>query len=197
MEAVYLAGVSFSLAVDAMSVSMAEGLCRGYRNGAWRSLALLPPAFGAAQAGMTAAGWGVGTLMPAGWIDAGRLCAGAALCLLGGKMIREGMHGGREEEKRCRGEEGDSMSACRILFLSLATSVDAFVVGFALRMRGERVLLPAVVIGLVTLVLSAGGVAAGGACRNLSGDGDRVEWPVVFAGTILILLGMDAVREVL
>ena len=74
--------------------------------------------------------------------------------------------------------------------LAVATSIDALAVGISLAMTGDGIAVPAVVIGVVTMLLSMIGVQVG----SRFGDryGSRAE---ILGGAILILIGVKIVLE--
>lgn len=83
------------------------------------------------------------------------------LCLIGAKMLYDAVLGDAEDEQ-CPVEEDARMeSLSRLLLLSIATSIDALAVGISLGALGRDILLPALVIGVVTFVLSLVGVLVG------------------------------------
>ena len=76
------------------------------------------------------------------WIAFGLLTA------IGGKMIYEALKGDAEEAER-----KDPTKGASLVVLSVATSIDALAVGLSLALLGVEIWYPALVIGLVALVL--------------------------------------------
>ena len=74
------------------------------------------------------------------------------------------------------------------MVLCVATSLDAMAVGLSMAMIGTPVWSPAVVIGLVTLSLSAVGLGLGGKLGEKFGK--RIE---ILGGLILIGIGLRVV----
>jgi putative Mn2+ efflux pump MntP len=72
-----------------------------------------------------------------------------------------------------------------LILLSIATSLDALVVGFSLGILGAGILLPAGVIGITALAMTAVGMLLG----THIASGFR-GWAEAFGGVILILLGI-------
>ncbi len=81
--------------------------------------------------------------------------AGGILLLLGLLMLRDARRGGQAPE------EAGTLSAGRILVLSLATSVDAMSVGFTFAMLDAPLWTPAALVLAVMGTLAAAGVALG------------------------------------
>ena len=77
-----------------------------------------------------------------------------------------------------------------LVLLSLATSIDALAVGFSLSMVNQAIWLPAMIIGLVTVVMSVVGLYLGQ--RLSSVFGSRVE---ILGGLILIFIGAKILGE--
>lgn len=71
-----------------------------------------------------------------------------------------------------------------LLFLSIATSIDAFAVGIRFSLLNVKIITPACIIGIVTFILSMAGVVIGKKVGHLFER--KIE---VFGGVILILMG--------
>ena len=102
----------------------------------------------------------------------------ALLAVIGGKMIREGLH--EQDEKR-------SLKGSALLIQGIATSIDALSVGFTI---AEYSLLSALaeslIIGAVTFGICLAGVRLGGKIgKRFSGKAS------VAGGIILILIGIE------
>ncbi len=168
--------IAVGLAMDAFAVS----LCKGFalRKVAVREMLIAGLWFGAVQAAMPIAGFCLGSsfydLISAydHWV------AFLLLLLIGANMIREALSGGDE------GKDPD-MSPKAMLPLAVATSIDALAVGISLSMEEADVLVPAAVIGAVTLAISAAGVKLGSLFGDRYGSGAEA-----VGGAILILIGL-------
>lgn len=139
------------------------------------------------QASLAVAGWFLGSTV----VDYINLYdhwfAFAILSFLGGKMIYDGIrHWHTEEGKRTF----NPLSFKTMFSLALATSIDAMAVGLSLSIVNYPITRPAVVIGVVTLILSSIGVVAG------SKVGGRYNHKInVIGGVILILIGLLILAE--
>lgn len=175
------------LAMDAFAVSVSCGLAFDRREH-WAA-ARIAFAFGAFQAIMPALGWfagiGMRTLIEHfdHWIACGLLAA------VGGKMIAEAWRGGED------GERGLTVPGpARLLMLAIATSLDALAVGLTLAVIEVPIATPAVVIGVVTFLISYLGIVLGHELENLMGP--RLKRGIqVAGGLVLIAIGVRIVLE--
>lgn len=169
------------LALDAMAVSVAAALTSGRVR--HRDALVMAAVFGAFQAGMPLLGAALGSAVRPYVEHVAPLLEGAVLVGLGLYALRRA--GGDDAE-----DEVDFFSPRVLLGLGLATSVDAFVIGIALALGGEPLLPSAIVIGLVTFVLS---FLAFRLARRVEGRlGARAER---IGGGLLVLLGARAIFE--
>jgi putative Mn2+ efflux pump MntP len=172
--------VAIGLAMDAMAVSL--GASTSGKTIGFRSKFRMAFHFGLFQALMTILGWLVGGTV-AGYVNQFDHWVGMVLLgYVGINMIRSGL--GRREA--C--PDNDPSKGKTLIMLCFATSIDAFAVGLGMAMLNTSILLPALIIGLVTLGLSSVGLVAG----NLLSDkfGKRME---VLGGFILIGIGLRVV----
>lgn len=169
--------LALALAMDALAVAVALGVAvkpyhlrHSLRIGIW---------FGLFQAAMPLAGWAVGLQfksLPAG---VERWLAGGLLCAVGVKMIWEAFR-----IKRI-GRSRDSTSVAVLVFLSLATSLDALVAGFSLAVLRQPIVLPVLVIGATAFCMACAGVWIGNRIGHVFEN--RME---IAAGLILIGLAV-------
>lgn len=168
--------IAVALAMDAFTVSVAAGVVIT-KNRAKIALTLAI-CFGIFQAGMPITGYLAGIAISdfvtlwAPWIGFLLLFA------IGAKMCYEGITGVDEKQT-------DYTSPVIILILSVATSIDALAVGLGFAVLGTPILVPAMIIGIVTLILSLTGFYGG----SLAGKkiGSKAE---ILGGIILILIGL-------
>ncbi|MDK2974957.1 MAG: hypothetical protein PWP08_1328 [Methanofollis sp.] len=173
--------LSVGLAMDAAAVSIAGGVT--VREGRFRTAATLALIFGVFQAGMALAGWYCGSFF-SGYIEAvDHWIAFLLLAAIGGKMLHEGLKG--EDGRAIR---FDSLPV--LLVLGIATSIDSLAVGLSFAFLGSEILGPAIVIGIVTALLSLCGfwigAVFGGENRGRAG---------IVGGIILILIGIRVLFE--
>ena len=185
-------GLGVGLAMDAFSVSLANGLHEpGMRRGRMCAIAGVYAAF---QFAMPMTGWlcvhtivemfsAFEKLIP--WIALG------LLLYIGGKMILEGL----EERKQPAGEEKGNMAAAdkkalgagTLLLQGIATSIDALSVGFTIESYNAPLACAAsLIIGSVTFLICLGGLQIG------KKAGTRLSWKAsVLGGIILAGIGIE------
>ncbi len=174
--------IALGLAMDAFAVSLlagANGDTKGFRP-AFR----LSFHFGLFQFLMPVIGWYAG-IQVAGYIENfDHWIAFALLSYVGIKMIKSGLDNSGKFAKH------DLSKGKSLVMLSIATSIDALAVGLSLALLKVDIWYPAVIIGVVTGVLSLIGVKAG----NKLGVkfGKIME---IIGGAILILIGIKIVLE--
>ena len=173
--------VALALGMDSFSVSITNGLANktfkvddAFKIGVF---------FGSFQAIMPLIGWfaGIHVLDLISGFD--HWIAFGLLAVIGCRMIYESL---RAESKRLVG----SPSVFLLLTLSVATSIDALAVGLSFSFLRIFIIVPAIIIGVVTFLLSFLGVYLGGKLgRFLS---SRVE---ILGGVILIAIGIRILVE--
>lgn len=75
-----------------------------------------------------------------------------------------------------------------LLLIGVATSIDAFSAGITLSLYGNKILKPALLIGIITFINSCFGFTLGGKMKNLPAS-----WLEVVGGLVLIILGLKAI----
>ncbi|MEA1996722.1 MAG: manganese efflux pump MntP family protein [Gemmatimonadota bacterium] len=135
--------------------------------------------FGLFQAMMPVLGWLSGRTVRQ-YIEAWDHWAAFGLLLfIGVKIIYNSLSGDRGKKW-----QNDPTRGLLLVTLSLATSIDALAVGLSLAMVGVDIWYPALIIGVVTLVITAAGMLLGTRIgRNVS---RRIE---IVGGLILIGIG--------
>lgn len=169
--------ISLGLAMDAFAVSITNGItiqCLKLRHAV-----KIAAFFGGFQALMPLLGWlaGIGLKQYVESFD--HWIAFALLSFIGTKMIYEAVWI-KEVEKKC-----DPLNLVVLLGLAIATSIDALAVGISFAFLHISIISPALIIGVITFVLSLAGVFIG----NRIGDrlGSKME---VIGGIILIGMGI-------
>jgi putative Mn2+ efflux pump MntP len=173
--------IAFSVAMDAFSVSITQGLAN-------QSIKLttalkLGLSFGSFQAIMPILGWLAGISIIDIISDFDHWIAFGLLGFVGGRMIYESTKKGSEKLIT-------SLSIGTLLLLSIATSIDALAVGMSLSFLNVAILTPALVIGVVTFSLSCIGVYLGNRFGHFLGN--KVE---VLGGIILLVIGLQILIE--
>ena len=105
------------------------------------------------------------------------------MTILGVKMIYES-----QKMEVCDRES--QLSLFTIFMLSIATSIDALAVGVTLSILHVKIVEPAIVIGVITFLLSFWGVYLGTRCKKMFQK--NIE---VIGGIVLILIGVKILLE--
>ncbi len=179
------AALGVGLAMDAFSVSLANGLHEPRMGG--RRMCAVAGVYAFFQYAMPMIGWVcVHTVVEAfsAFEKAVPWIALALLLYIGGEMLAEGL---RER----RGGEGDGevrpLSPWRLLVQGVATSIDALSVGFTIAEYDFGMANAAgLIIAGVTFAICMGGLAIG------KKAGTRLSWKAsVLGGCILIAIGIE------
>lgn len=169
--------LAVGLSMDAVAVSLGQGLCMpvmNYRT-AWR----LAGAFGVFQMLMPVLGWLAGLAFRTLIASFDHWVAFLLLAAIGVKMIHEA-----REETCC--EKGERpLTWLLLLGLALATSIDALAVGLSFSFLKMNITTPVLIIGAVTFTLSFAAVRLGHRFGAMLGR--RME---VVGGLILIGIGL-------
>lgn len=170
--------LSFSLALDALSVSIAEGaLGRGNKFTLSLKLALV---FGFFQAGMSMLGVLINGVFAEGLDKIDHWIAFTIFVLLGLKMFKEGFEKDKAPLK--------SLSWKVLCLLGLATSIDALAAGLTLPILNSPVFLSVTLIGGITFALCYLGATFG---SLLSARFKTIPLEAV-GGIFLVVLGVNA-----
>lgn len=177
--------VAVGLAMDAFSVAVTDGII--IQNLRFRNALKIGLYFGIFQAVMPCIGWalGIGFIQYIQGFD--HWIAFILLALIGGNMIREALKGEPEEEVK---SSRDPLGNKTLFFLAIATSIDALAVGVTFATVGQPILISALIIGLVSLILSVSGVYIGRKFGDLFGG--KAE---IIGGAVLIGIGLKILIE--
>jgi putative Mn2+ efflux pump MntP len=180
MELLTITLISVGLAMDALAVSLGIGTAGQITD--LRGKIRLAAHFGIFQSGMTALGWLAGETTVHYIKGYDHWIAFALLGYVGVSLIRSGL------DKDGKAFEQDPSTGRTLVILSFATSIDAFAVGLSIAFLDVPVLLSVMMIGVVTLLLSAIGLFAG--TRLGETFGKRME---ILGGLILLGIGVRIV----
>jgi len=172
--------VAVGLAMDAFAVSLGIGTSRPAPTPG--SIFRLSFHFGLFQFFMPVLGWWAGTSFVSLVGSFDHWLALGLLSFVGGRMIYSGLDPSRAAYAR------DPSRGRMLVMLSLATSIDALVVGLSLAMLQVDILYPSLVIGAVTASLSLIGLLVGHQLGQAFGK--RME---LVGGLILIGIGLRVV----
>ena len=172
-----LFGIALALAADAFAVAVVAGTSLKVLTK--RHLFRLSFHFGLFQALMLAAGWLIGHALYALLASTAHWVAFVLLVLVGANIIRHALHPPSETHIAI-----DPTSGWQLVFLSVATSLDALAVGLSLAMIGVSIAISASIVGVVATALTLLGMPLGNRASLLWGK--RIE---IFGGLILIAIG--------
>ena len=173
-----------ALAMDAMAVTLSNSLCEPDMP-ASKKLAM-PVMFALFQMAMPIAGFFGGTLV-APLIEAyAGIVSLVILAFVGGKMVWEAVRELHEPEQ-C---PATRLTYGTIFFESIATSIDAFIVGVSLAAAGANIVLYGAAIGVTLRMSIASSLIALAIGRRLGAHfGPKAE---IAGGIVLIIIGLRA-----
>jgi len=182
MDILMIVFLAIGLSFDSFAVSVCSGLSlpeiRFYQA---TKIAFFLALF---QGLMPLLGWMIGNSMHSLIEPVAHWLAFGLLTIIGGKMIIESFI---SSEKR---EIKNPLLIRVILMLSFATSIDALAVGFSFATLLDKILLAALIIGLVTFVSSMLGILLG------KKTGPRINrYAEISGGLILIFIGCKVLIE--
>ncbi len=169
--------ISISMAMDAFAVCLAVGALQETQGP--RPAFRLSFHFGLFQFIMPIIGWLAGETIEPFIRDYDHWIAFALLALVGGRMIYSALFASEEES------HSDPTRGWTLVLLSIAVSIDALAIGLSLGVLGVFVWYPAILIGVVTSILSLVGLRVG---RIFGKKFDR---PVkIIGGLVLMGIGL-------
>lgn len=183
MSLFVIIGIAVGLAMDALAVAI--GVSISLRGATPRQIFRLSFHFGLFQGVMPILGWFSGNVAARFMMHISHWVAFGLLAFIGGRAVYNARYAD-EEERITR----DPTRGYSLIFLSLATSMDAFVVGVSFAMMEMRVWYPAVVIGVITCLLTVAGMVFGGRLGQRFGTVMEV-----VGGLTLILIGLKALVD--
>lgn len=174
--------LGLGLAMDAFSVSLADGFCEP--NMSLCKHCAIAGTFAAFQAFMPLLGWVCVHTIVKYFQAFERFIPWVALILLsfiGGKMLYEAGHSSKADEEQRK------LGYVTLIVQGVATSIDALSVGFTIATYGAfMAIVCAFIIACVTFVVCAGGLTLGRKFgTRLSGRAS------ILGGIILILIGFE------
>lgn len=175
--------IALGLSMDAFAVALCKGLnMRAYNR---KYTFLIAAFFGGFQALMPLLGWLLGTQFARYIRDFDHWVAFILLAFIGGKMVYESF-----KKDECCAKREEAFDIKELLMLSIATSIDALAAGVTFAFLSVNIFGAVLLIGTVTFILSASGVAIG------NRFGIRYKNKAEFIGGLaLILMGTKILLE--
>ncbi len=174
--------IAIGLSFDSFAVSVSSGIIRNRIIFIDASKIALSLAF--FQGSMPMVGWLLGRTISQSIAAFDHWIAFGLLGLLGLRMVISGVREKKEDTIV------DPLKPLILLSLSLATSIDAFIVGVSFAFLEVRMVMAVLVIGSVTFIASMVGILFGKKIGNRSNS--RME---VLGGIILIAIGIKILIE--
>jgi putative Mn2+ efflux pump MntP len=173
--------IAVGLAMDAFAVSIAKGITIDNQR---RKTALVMATFFAVfQMLMPVIGWFAGLGLEELIMGIDHWIAFGLLALIGARMIYDSTK--KEDPQR-----ESNLRLHALLTLSVATSIDALMVGLSFAFLQTAIVIPIIVIGIVTFSLSYLGFHFGNVIGNILGSKIKV-----VGGVILIAIGVKILLE--
>ncbi|CCO24923.1 manganese efflux pump MntP family protein [Maridesulfovibrio hydrothermalis] len=177
--------ISIALAMDAFTIAVACGLCMPCVSK--RQNFRLAFHFGLFQALMPLLGWGAGLAVKSMVVTYAPWISFFLLAFVGGKMIYESF----ETDDSCKNYK-DPTRGMSLIFLSVATSLDALAVGLSFSIMDYPIVLPCVLIGITAFILTSIGMWLGESFSKASKYSHVAER---IGGIVLILIGLKLLLQ--
>ncbi|MBI9110592.1 manganese efflux pump MntP family protein [Maridesulfovibrio ferrireducens] len=177
--------ISIALAMDAFTIAVACGLCMPEVTK--RHTFRLAFHFGLFQALMPVIGWAAGLTVKAMVETYAPWISFVLLSFVGGKMIYDSF----QQDESCDTKK-DPTKGFSLIFLSIATSLDALAVGLSFSIMNYPIAMPSVLIGITAFVLTAIGMQIGKKFSKASRYSHIAE---LVGGIILILIGLKLLLQ--
>jgi putative Mn2+ efflux pump MntP len=171
--------IALSLSADCFAVSISSGGTMKYIN--IRHIFRMAFFFGVFQAIMPVIGFFLGLNLINYISKIDHWIAFIILVAIGTKMIYESK---KIDELNCNENRGCPFGFKTLIILAVATSVDALAIGFTFSLIKTSILLPVIIIGAISFIMSIAGNAIGYTGKHFFEN--RME---TIAGVILVLLG--------
>lgn len=184
MDLISIIILAFALSIDALSVSIINGLLISELK--LRHSFGISFSFGLFQALMPVLGWAVGLKFRNFVTHYSHWVAFILLTLVAAKMIYESQFCSDGDEKACR----SCLDPKILLSMSIATSIDALAIGVTFSILKMNIILPVLIIGFITFVVCLIGIITANYFRRKSEM--KLE---LIGGVVLILIGLKILIE--
>lgn len=168
--------IAVGLSMDSFAIAVSAGMS-GRVPDKWVALRM-SLSFAFFQGMLPVAGWFLGMEIEPLISPVDHWIAFGLLGFVGWRMIRSGL------DRKSDSCAVDPSRGSVLLMLSIATSIDALVVGLSFGMLSMEIFYPAVIIGIVTFIISMTGAYIGHRLDSVFGK--RME---ILGGVLLILIG--------
>lgn len=165
--------IALSLSMDCFAVSVAGGIASKFNKKLGLKLSFF---FGLFQSLMAIIGWFAGSSAVSIIKEYDHILAFSLLLIVGLRMIYESFEEG--ENKMIQNK------ILNIILLSISTSIDSMGVGLSIGFLKIGIIIPAIMFGIVSFLVSMIGFSIGGTIGKLI-----KRWAELIGGIILILIG--------
>lgn len=185
--------IGIGLAMDAFAVTVAKSL--SLKDIKLKETLAMAGLFGIFQAGMPLLGWLAGIKFEAYITAVDHWIAFILLGIIGGKMLYEAF-GDDDDKDEAKNEAAvtatnkNRIGIKTLLFLAVATSIDALAVGVSFAFLNVSIIPAIIIIGITTFILCIAAVYIG----KLFGSMIQKK-AEIFGGIILILIGLKILLE--
>lgn len=175
--------IAIGVSMDAFAVSIGKGL--GAPRASWREALTVGLWFGGFQALMPVIGYLLGISFADMVTKVDHWIAFGLLLMIGGNMILEAL-----KDKENPSHADSSFGFRTMLFLAVATSIDALAVGISFAFLGTNLWSSIALIGVTTFLFSAVGLLIGKKVGERFHKGAEI-----LGGVILIIIGLKILIE--
>jgi putative Mn2+ efflux pump MntP len=182
LDALTIFLIAVGLAMDAFAVSITNGITT--QNNRRKYALLTAVSFGGFQMLMPTIGYFAGLSLESVITQVDHWVAFGLLAFIGSKMIYDAVKKDGDEKTQ------DNLKLHTLLTLSIATSIDALMVGLSFAFLQTSILWPVLIIGVVTFLLSLTGFFCGCHLGRLFGNKIKI-----LGGLILIAIGLRILLE--
>ena len=171
--------ISFSLSMDAFSVSICKGL--QFNKNIKRYALILSLSFSLFQMLMPILGYFLGNSLNTYFLKFNKLIAFVLLCIVGVNMIKESF----EKENM-----SNTLTFKELIVLSIATSIDAFSVGLTFSLFQVNLGLAISLIGIITFIVCFIGVLIG---KIIGNKFEKLS--EILGGIVLVIMSLKFLLE--
>lgn len=184
MELVTIFLIALSLSFDSFAVSVGSGLSLCRKHLRFSDAFKIAFTLAIFQGIMPLLGWVLGLTVRNFIQQADHWIALILLCFLGIRMIIEGRK--PIEEKKVKNPTNWKV----LITMAIATSIDALAVGISFSFLYDKILIPVIIIGVTTFIVSLSGIYMGKkAGKSIAGKAE------IIGGIILIGIGLKIFIE--
>ena len=181
MDIITIILIAIGLSMDSFAISISNGL--SIKNLKFYDALIIAIFLSTFQGLMPVLGWFLGIGVEKYIKEVDHWVAFVLLGIIGLKMIYEGLVTKEEPQKV-------ALDLITIIAQSIATSIDALVIGISFALLGWGIILPAIIIGLTTLLFSMTGLRIGKEIGIKSGKS-----AAIIGGIALIGIGTKILIE--